>query len=612
MKRNLAVLATMTAALLLASCGGGGESGGTVAPSATSSGKRALAIATTEASGKNCSAGGVRVDSGLDANNNGVLDASEVQSSQYVCNGSTGATGAASAFLVADELPGTNCTAGGRKFSVGADVNANGHLDLNEVGASTYLCNGVNGTAGLNSIVSTRTELAGNQCPYGGQRFASGLDKDGNGLLSEVEEIASYVLCANPPGAVKWVSVTSDSVQAQPGYGYIADSASRVELKLPANPPLGDVIRITGAGSGGWRIAENVGQYVVASSVHEFTQIVEPVASLVSDVRFSSDGLAGVAAIGGKLRITQDGGNTWSLPRVGGTAMDLDVSQVALADGGRKMAALGPGMAGQAIYVFRSFDGGVNWSSQYFTAASSGWGSIEIDVLGNVWGTVSTGLCRMLAEGWKCDPVTFKGDPLADLDNVTASPDGTLVLAYKNCYSAVTCRLAVIRNGDVVEVRDVTGQRFVSLAVNDVGGLAAIDRLNKVWLSSDLGISARNVTSVGGLSQGTAALSPKGDLLAAADEGALKVSANGGSQWRWLQNFSNPTPLPARAVIPVADGNVVYVRFGNGELKRYRDAWHTSPGGTHLWGDRASSVELQHVGGGVFVIINSYGAISFR
>lgn len=59
---------------------------------AGSNGLNSLIKTTTEPAGSNCSAGGVKVETGIDANGNGVLDASEIQTAQtkYVCNGSFG------------------------------------------------------------------------------------------------------------------------------------------------------------------------------------------------------------------------------------------------------------------------------------------------------------------------------------------------------------------------------------------------------------------------------------------------------------------------------------------------------------------------------------------
>jgi hypothetical protein len=62
-------------------------------------GKNTLAKTTTETAGANCTTGGVKIEYGLDANNNGTLDVSEINASltKYVCNGAVGATGATGA-----------------------------------------------------------------------------------------------------------------------------------------------------------------------------------------------------------------------------------------------------------------------------------------------------------------------------------------------------------------------------------------------------------------------------------------------------------------------------------------------------------------------------------
>ena len=59
-------------------------------------GKNTLVKTTTEAAGANCTTGGTKVEIGLDANSNGVLDTAEINATltKYICNGSVGATGA--------------------------------------------------------------------------------------------------------------------------------------------------------------------------------------------------------------------------------------------------------------------------------------------------------------------------------------------------------------------------------------------------------------------------------------------------------------------------------------------------------------------------------------
>ena len=63
------------------------------------SGLNALIKTTTEPAGANCTNGGTKIETGLDANNNGILDVGEVNTGQtkYVCNGNNGSPGASAA-----------------------------------------------------------------------------------------------------------------------------------------------------------------------------------------------------------------------------------------------------------------------------------------------------------------------------------------------------------------------------------------------------------------------------------------------------------------------------------------------------------------------------------
>lgn len=60
---------------------------------AGSNGQNSLVKVTIESAGANCTNGGKKIESGLDSNNSGVLDASEVQATNYVCNGTNGTNG---------------------------------------------------------------------------------------------------------------------------------------------------------------------------------------------------------------------------------------------------------------------------------------------------------------------------------------------------------------------------------------------------------------------------------------------------------------------------------------------------------------------------------------
>ncbi len=84
-KRLKSLTAILLTALILSQCSSSGDPG----PDGVNGtdGKNSLIKISPESPGANCSTGGFRIDAGLDANVNGVLDPSEFQNTQYVCNG---------------------------------------------------------------------------------------------------------------------------------------------------------------------------------------------------------------------------------------------------------------------------------------------------------------------------------------------------------------------------------------------------------------------------------------------------------------------------------------------------------------------------------------------
>ena len=139
-----------------------------------------------EPAGGNCNKGGQLIRTGLDVNRNGVLEVGEYTSSQYLCNGDRGATGAqgptgaigpqgetgpigptgadgadgeigfSSLLQVLAEPAGSNCATGGKLLRHGVDGNRNNVLDSNEYTSSQYLCNGIEGPAGATGATGSQ------------------------------------------------------------------------------------------------------------------------------------------------------------------------------------------------------------------------------------------------------------------------------------------------------------------------------------------------------------------------------------------------------------------------------------------------------------------------
>jgi hypothetical protein len=94
-----------------------------------------------------CPSGGVTVKFGLDTNRNGKLDSGEVTSSAKICNGTqglrgpTGAAGHNSLVSLSPESAGANCQAGGVRIQTGLDLNDDNILSQSEVTQTEYVCN---------------------------------------------------------------------------------------------------------------------------------------------------------------------------------------------------------------------------------------------------------------------------------------------------------------------------------------------------------------------------------------------------------------------------------------------------------------------------------------
>ena len=134
------VVLCVVIAWLQSACSGGGDAAGTA-----STPHEPLVQVLIEPAGAHCAEGGTMLLGGLDANDDGVLETNEVQSTQYVCN-STSLQPILTA--LSPDLTKTHCPSGGVQVQVGQDLNGNGTLDPGEVTSVGYLCNGADGAQG--------------------------------------------------------------------------------------------------------------------------------------------------------------------------------------------------------------------------------------------------------------------------------------------------------------------------------------------------------------------------------------------------------------------------------------------------------------------------------
>lgn len=180
---------------LLAGCAKSGDDG-----------KNSLIDLISESPGINCPVGGYKVISGLDINDNNLLDASEIQATKYVCNGMAGGNTIAS---LVPELAGNNCAAGGYKLSTGIDENNNGILEESEIANSQMICNGATGS---NSLISMISESKGMNCPNGGYKILGGVDHNDNNVLEQSEVVSTKYVCNGGDGFNSLTSLVPEPI----------------------------------------------------------------------------------------------------------------------------------------------------------------------------------------------------------------------------------------------------------------------------------------------------------------------------------------------------------------------------------------------------------------
>jgi hypothetical protein len=167
-------------------------------------------------------------------------------------------------------------------------------------------------------------------------------------------------------GLVGWITVADTAQQAERDHGYMLTSSDLTTVTLPANSGLtnGDIVRVSGAGGGGWLVQENSGQSILGGFASYGSSYLVPLSSSGSynGVAVSADGIR-VYVVGGTsfagVKASSDSG--YGLAAVGG--LSGAYYSVACSASG-KIVYANPGSG--KIQV--SIDGGLNWSNTTYAA----------------------------------------------------------------------------------------------------------------------------------------------------------------------------------------------------------------------------------------------------
>ena len=210
------------------------------------SGTNTLAETSVEPAGANCPEGGIKIEVGIDANGNGTLEPSEVitASTSYVCNGN----GRNSLVKTSAESVGANCPFGGTKIETGLDANNNGTLDPDEINAAatSYVCTfGPSGTINPSTGVNVAFKANGVSTSPTDPITVRFTMKDDKGFPLDITGTYSQNLAIQPRFAIGYFTKDAANI-VSPLTMYTKSTSASAPAGLPTSfNPLG-----TAAGHG--------------------------------------------------------------------------------------------------------------------------------------------------------------------------------------------------------------------------------------------------------------------------------------------------------------------------------------------------------------------------
>lgn len=473
--------------------------------------------------------------------------------------------------------------------------------------------NGAAGSKGHTMLMLTQSEPTGTHCPRGGKRIDSGLDTNDSGVLDALEVTNTQYVCDAIEGRpLPWVHVTATAAQTERDTGYLADNEEQVTLTLPVEPELGALLRVSGVGRGGWRIAQNAGQSIQtielaggAIGKEWAAQATDANKDWVS-VASSADGIRLVAAqFGGDIFTSSDAGRSWQARKpIPGSAAGSWFPVASSADGTQLVAAEFGGK------IFTSADAGEHWTQRqtdvadtkrnWWAVASSADGSklVAIESPGHIHTSADYGA------SW-----TARATDAARVWNAAASStDGSHLVAVANDGYVFTSD----DSGATWKARQTDKLRsWLSVASSADGTrLVALEFPNRIHTSRDAGATWEEREAAANWSSVT--MSGDGSRMAAvAFGGQIHTSTDFGATWALRdtpqgQWWSIGSSLDGTRLVAVGSTLPIYTSAPS-------VAASTSTGvGGGISARQYDSIDLQYVGNGKFVVQNSAGTFDIR
>ena len=488
-------------------------------------------------------------------------------------------------------------------------VNAANATTANNVSGIVAIANGGTGSATKNFV-----DLFSNQSVFGNKTFNStttfnsgvvfnqtltlneSLNVNGNVTADQFHGNGDGLV--NVPGTFKWQYVSGLSQQAQPNNGYLATNDAQVTITLPTSIGVGETVRVSGGGTGGWKIAQNDKQTIIGIGINFASPIWTPREGNRdwSSVASSADGTKLAATVrNGQIYTSTDSGVSWT-PR----ESNRDWTSIASSADGTKLVATV--VFGQ---IYTSTDSGVSWTPR---ESNRGWASVSSSADGTKLVAVSGGTGGRIYTSTDSGVTWTPRFSSGNWTSVTSSADGTKLAAAVypgHIYVSTDSGLNWVLRSPNLSGSPKYWRTVASSA--DGTKLVAGGEETQIFTSYTSGSSwtpretIRWWISIASSADGSR-------LAAVTDSDQIYISTDSGISWTGHESTRIWT-----SVASSADGTklVATARFGQIYTANIPLTLTTTPGTAgFLTGRQYSSIELQYIGNGQFLPLSYSGAIS--
>ena len=392
-------------------------------------------------------------------------------------------------------------------------------------------------------------------------------------------------------GLVGWLPVSGTATNAMRDAGYLLLNPGLTTVTLPATAALlvGDIVRISGAGAGGWLVQENPGQSILGNFASYRNCFLQPgvTGNDWRRVCCSADGtrmFAGGSLANGVYYST-DFGHSWNATTINGSGW----FSVACSANGNIIFAAPNGGSSQIQYspngglAFGPFGASANWTA----IACSADGSKYI-AGGTSGGLVSPTVSSPASGNWTA---------------MTCSGDGN------NFAAAIGSTIYTLTNGSAWTTRSVPGNCSALVAASS--GLKLVAAYNGgIATSTNFGANWTVTSAAAANWSCLAASSDCTRLVAGVSNGLFYASANFGATWTALtttNQFWSGACMSADG--SKFSGTVATVGVPGGIYYSGTSAQPNTVTTNALTGSQGSAVELQYIGNGQFMPVSSAGLL---